>query len=116
MTTTPSFPTTNITNFITIILDDKNYLIWKNQAESILLTCDLFGYMDETISPLKTLHQLPALHHYLQNFFYGRNRIVYVDDILVTNSSQTIITYVINDLNINFSIKDLGLIHCFLGI
>lgn len=39
-----------------------------------------------------------------------------MDNILVTGSSQTIIYSIINNLNTTFYIKDIGLLHYFLGI
>lgn len=42
--------------------------------------------------------------------------LVYVDDILVTRSSKTIITQLISTLNKKFSLRDLGQLNYFLGI
>jgi hypothetical protein len=42
--------------------------------------------------------------------------LVYVDDIIVTSSSSYAITALLQDLNENFAIKDLGDLHFFLGI
>ncbi|KAK1598830.1 hypothetical protein QYE76_018634 [Lolium multiflorum] len=42
--------------------------------------------------------------------------LVYVDDIIVTSSSSYAITALLRDLNENFTIKDLGDLHFFLGI
>jgi histone deacetylase 1/2 len=42
--------------------------------------------------------------------------LVYVDDIIVTSSSDHAITILVRDLNKNFAIKDLGDLHFFLGI
>jgi histone deacetylase 1/2 len=42
--------------------------------------------------------------------------LVYVDDIIVTSSSDYAVTALVQDLNKNFSIKDLGDLHFFLGI
>jgi histone deacetylase 1/2 len=42
--------------------------------------------------------------------------LVYVDDIIVTSSSDYAITALVRDLNKNFAIKDLGELHYFLGI
>lgn len=46
-----TLPFTTITNFVTSKLDDSNYLIWKNQMESILICTDLFGFIDGSITP-----------------------------------------------------------------
>jgi histone deacetylase 1/2 len=42
--------------------------------------------------------------------------LIYVDDIIVTSSSNYAITALLRDLNKNFAIKDLGDLHFFLGI
>jgi histone deacetylase 1/2 len=42
--------------------------------------------------------------------------LIYVDDIIVTGSSDHAITALLRDLNENFAIKDLGYLHFFLGI
>jgi histone deacetylase 1/2 len=42
--------------------------------------------------------------------------LIYVDDIIVTSSSDHAITTLLKDLNDNFAIKDLGNLHFFLGI
>jgi histone deacetylase 1/2 len=42
--------------------------------------------------------------------------LVYVDDIIVTISSDHAIKILVQDLNKNFAIKDLGDLHFFLGI
>jgi histone deacetylase 1/2 len=42
--------------------------------------------------------------------------LIYVDDIIVTSSSDHAITCLLRDLNENFAIKDLGDLHYFLGI
>uniref|UniRef100_A0A8R7QME8 Reverse transcriptase Ty1/copia-type domain-containing protein n=1 Tax=Triticum urartu TaxID=4572 RepID=A0A8R7QME8_TRIUA len=42
--------------------------------------------------------------------------LVYVDDIIVTSSSPTVVTRLIQDLHTEFPLKDLGDLHFFLGI
>jgi histone deacetylase 1/2 len=42
--------------------------------------------------------------------------LIYVDDIIVTSSSDYAISALLRDLNKNFAIKDLGDLHYFLGI
>lgn len=42
--------------------------------------------------------------------------IVYVDDILITWTNCYMVDALIVDLNLKFSLKDLGLLHYFLGI
>jgi histone deacetylase 1/2 len=42
--------------------------------------------------------------------------LIYVDDIIVTSSSDRAITALLKDLNKNFALKDLGNLHFFLGI
>jgi histone deacetylase 1/2 len=42
--------------------------------------------------------------------------LIYVDDIIVTSSSNYAISALLQDLNKNFAIKDLGDLHYFLGI
>jgi histone deacetylase 1/2 len=54
-------------------------------------------------------------------FLYNKSGIiiyvlVYVDDIIVTSSSDLAIAVLLRDLNENFAIKDLGDLHYFLGI
>ena len=41
---------------------------------------------------------------------------VYVDDIIVTSSSDQAINALLRDLNDDFAIQDLGDLHYFLGI
>ena len=42
--------------------------------------------------------------------------LIYVDDIIVTSSSDEAITGLLKDLSANFALKDLGDLHYFLGI
>lgn len=42
--------------------------------------------------------------------------LIYVDDILVTGSHSSLISNFINALRVSFPVKDLGLLHYFLGI
>jgi histone deacetylase 1/2 len=42
--------------------------------------------------------------------------LIYVDDIIVTGSSQEAIDALLRDLKQDFSLKDLGDLHYFLGI
>lgn len=48
--TTTTFPFQNITQLIGLKLDDTNFLIWKNQMEPMLISTDLFGYVDGSIT------------------------------------------------------------------
>jgi hypothetical protein len=54
-------------------------------------------------------------------FIYNRSGIiiyllVYVDDIVITSSSTTVITALLQDLGSYFALEDLGALHYFLGI
>jgi hypothetical protein len=54
-------------------------------------------------------------------FYYNKNSIsmfilVYVDDIIVASSTQEAVTALLKDLKNDFSLKDLGELHYFLGI
>lgn len=40
----------------------------------------------------------------------------YVDDIIVTSSSQEVVETLLKDLQNDFTLKDVGDLHCFLGI
>lgn len=42
--------------------------------------------------------------------------LIYVDDIIVTGSNSTLITDFIASLSVFFPVKDLGVLHYFLGI
>jgi histone deacetylase 1/2 len=42
--------------------------------------------------------------------------LVYVDDIIVTSSSNAAIDILLKELNVHFAINDLGELHFFLGI
>jgi histone deacetylase 1/2 len=42
--------------------------------------------------------------------------LIYVDDIIVTSSSDKAILALLHDLNADFALKDLGDLHFFLGI
>ena len=42
--------------------------------------------------------------------------LIYVDDIIVTSSSDKAITALLQDLHSDFALKDLGDLHFFLGI
>ncbi|KAK1698711.1 hypothetical protein QYE76_015408 [Lolium multiflorum] len=54
-------------------------------------------------------------------FLYSKSGVtifvlIYVDDIIVTSSSDRAISVLLQDLNAHFAIKDLGALHFFLGI
>ena len=54
-------------------------------------------------------------------FIYNRSNtsifvLIYVDDIIVTSSSDEAITGLLKDLSVEFALKDLGDLHFFLGI
>nr|CAD1838639.1 unnamed protein product [Ananas comosus var. bracteatus] len=53
----PKFPfpsTINVANFVTLKLNDNNYLLWKTQVLSLIESQDLLGFlMGETIAPPK---------------------------------------------------------------
>jgi histone deacetylase 1/2 len=54
-------------------------------------------------------------------FFYSRGSVtlfilIYVDDIIVASSSQEAVSALLQDLNKEFALKDLGELHYFLGI
>jgi histone deacetylase 1/2 len=54
-------------------------------------------------------------------FLYNKSSVtifvlIYVDDIIVTSSSDHAIVALLKDLNAHFAIKDLGALHFFLGI
>ena len=54
-------------------------------------------------------------------FIYNKHGIIiyvliYVDDIIVTSSSSEAVTALLQDLNVEFALKDLGDLHFFLGI
>ena len=42
----PSFLISNISNLVSIKLDRHNYLLWRSQFESLLLSHDLMGFVD----------------------------------------------------------------------
>lgn len=42
--------------------------------------------------------------------------LIYVDDIIVTGSNSVLISEFINSLSAYFPVKDLGLLHYFLGV
>jgi hypothetical protein len=54
-------------------------------------------------------------------FIYNKARVtiyqlVYVDDIIITSSSSTTVTTLLDDLRLEFALKDLGVLHYFLGM
>jgi hypothetical protein len=54
-------------------------------------------------------------------FIYNTSRVtifllVYVDDIIVTSLSQSVVMALLDDLRSEFALKDLGDLHYFLGI
>jgi histone deacetylase 1/2 len=54
-------------------------------------------------------------------FIYSKNDVtifmlIYVDDIIVTSSSQEVVTALLKDLRSKFALKDLGELNYFLGI
>ncbi|XP_026420737.1 uncharacterized protein LOC113316800 isoform X2 [Papaver somniferum] len=44
-----TFPFTNISNFVSAKLGQNNFLLWRDQMESILVSTDLFGYVNGDI-------------------------------------------------------------------
>lgn len=52
----------------------------------------------------------------LAHLYSNRIMLIYVDDIILTGSNQDMVFCFIHKLNLEFSIKDLGELHYFLGI
>ncbi|XP_026385018.1 uncharacterized protein LOC113280630 [Papaver somniferum] len=51
-----SLPFSNIANFVSSKLDSTNYLVWKDQFESILITTDLCGHVTgDDLEPIKEI-------------------------------------------------------------
>ena len=44
------FPITNLSNLVSVKLDNTNYLLWKDQLESNFISCDLMGHIDGSTS------------------------------------------------------------------
>lgn len=54
-------------------------------------------------------------------FIYSKGKIkifmlIFVDDIIITSPSEEAVTALLQDLKQDFALKDLGDLHCFLGI
>uniref|UniRef100_A0A2N9FCJ3 GAG-pre-integrase domain-containing protein n=1 Tax=Fagus sylvatica TaxID=28930 RepID=A0A2N9FCJ3_FAGSY len=45
----------NIINYVSIKLDETNYLLWRSQFVPILVANDLYGYVDGSITPPPTI-------------------------------------------------------------
>uniref|UniRef100_A0A2N9IIX6 Integrase catalytic domain-containing protein n=1 Tax=Fagus sylvatica TaxID=28930 RepID=A0A2N9IIX6_FAGSY len=55
LTTTPiSLSLGTIINYISIKLDESNYLLWRSQFVPILVANDLYGYVDGSVTPPQT--------------------------------------------------------------
>uniref|UniRef100_A0A2N9GB17 Reverse transcriptase Ty1/copia-type domain-containing protein n=1 Tax=Fagus sylvatica TaxID=28930 RepID=A0A2N9GB17_FAGSY len=55
LTTAPmSLSLGTIINYISIKLDESNYLLWRSQFVPILVANDLYGYVDGSVTPLQT--------------------------------------------------------------
>ena len=71
-------------------------------------------------SKLQTLGHVPSKSD-TSLFIYNKFKtsifvLIYVDDIIVTSSSNEAVTALLKDLNSEFALKDLGDLHYFLGI
>ncbi|XP_026432754.1 uncharacterized protein LOC113330109 [Papaver somniferum] len=44
-----TLPFTNISNFVSLKLDNTNFILWRDQFESILITTDLYGHVNGEI-------------------------------------------------------------------
>jgi histone deacetylase 1/2 len=77
---------------------------WYSKLSSKL--CDL-GFIPSRADTSLFLNNKSGISMYV---------LVYVDDIIVTSSSDHAITILVQDLNKNFAIKDLGDLHFFIGI
>lgn len=67
-------PFTNITNFIFMKLDHSNYLLWKDQFESVLISVDLFEYIDGSIQEPASLFLLMVFKFRIQRGCIGESR------------------------------------------
>ncbi len=50
-----SISLSNIINYVSIELDETNYLLWRSQFVPILVANDLYGYVDGSITPPPTI-------------------------------------------------------------
>ncbi|KAH1057093.1 hypothetical protein J1N35_035158 [Gossypium stocksii] len=68
---------TFFTKRITVILDDTNYLLWKQQILLTLKTHKLQPYIDRSyLYHLKTSLTIMELHQQIQNLSYLKNKTV----------------------------------------
>ena len=63
-------------------------------------------------SASKVDHSLFIYHHRMDTVYL----LLYVDDIVLTASSLSLLRRVIDSLHREFSLKDLGALHFFLGV
>lgn len=82
-------PFHNINNFVSLKLNSTNYLLWRDQIESIFITTDLLGYVDgEFQEPPKISKQTGLVSN---EWIYWRKADRFVMNCLKQNFSETIV-------------------------
>lgn len=77
---------------------------WFNRLSTALLE---LGFIGSQVDHSLFIYHLGTTHVFL---------LIYVDDIIVTSNDDCFVTWLINQLQANFAMKDLGFLHYFLGI
>lgn len=74
---------------------------------TMLLVIMNLGFQKSKADPLLFIYHNETILCYL---------LVYVDDLVITGSNSSFLTHVIHNLGIQFSLKDIGTLHYFLGL
>jgi len=74
---------------------------------ALLLAIMNLGFQKSKVDPLLFIYHNETVLCYL---------LVYVDDLVITGSNSSFLTHVIHNLGIQFSLKNIGTLHYFLGL
>ncbi|XP_026428256.1 uncharacterized protein LOC113324142 [Papaver somniferum] len=112
-----SLPFTNITNFVSMKFDGSNYLLWRDQFEGVLISTDLFGYVNgELVEPPRniTVNGVETINQEWVSWRNFRTQYLAIKNMLraqlhgIKKGNQSVVVYLQNIKTITDSFAAIG--------